>query len=139
MQNTAYLTASISAFFIMSLGVLGLATQANAVGEMPSKAVCAKKNNPRIIAGGCIATDRQKGNCMSCHNFKGLARTDLQAGNIAEPLIAMKARYPDKKRLRAQLWDPSTFNPGSNMPPFGKHGVLTEKEINLVVEWLHSL
>lgn len=139
MRNTTHLTASVSAFIIIMLGGLGLASQANAVGEMPSKAVCAKKNNPRVVAGGCIATDRKKGNCMACHKFKGLQQTRLQAGNTAPPLIAMKARYPDKKHLRAQLWDPSEFNPRSNMPPFGKYGILTEKEIDLVVEWLRSL
>lgn len=138
MPNTANFIAGISGLGIM-LGGLGFVPHANAVGEMPSKQVCAQKNNPPVVAGGCIATDRKKGNCMACHQFKGLEQTRLQAGNTASPLIAMKARYPDRKRLRAQIWDASKFNPRSNMPPFGKHQILTDKEIDLVVQWLHSL
>lgn len=138
MSRTTNFIAGAGVLGIM-LGGLGFAFQANAVGEMPSKQVCAQKNNPPAVAGGCIATDRRKGNCMSCHTFKGLEQTRLQAGNTAPPLVAMKARYPDKKRLQAQLWDASKFNPRSNMPPFGKHQILSEKEIDLVVEWLYSL
>ena len=76
---------------------------------------------------------------MACHKFNGLEGTRLQAGNIGPPLVAIKARYPSKKRLREQIWDASKFNPRTVMPPFGKYRILTEKEIDLVVEWLYSL
>ena len=88
-----------------------------------------------VAEGQKIAFDRKKGNCMTCHMMAG---TTL-AGNIGPPLIAMKARYPDKARLRAQIWDPSATNPNSIMPPFGLHRILTEKEIDLVTEYIHSL
>lgn len=127
------------AFWVVTTGtLLGMTTLAGAVGEMPDEQTCAKAKSA-VLAGGCIATDRQKGNCMACHQFNGLERTRLQAGNIGPPLVAIKARHPNKKLLREQVWDASKFNPTTVMPPFGRHRILTEKEIDLVVEWLYSL
>lgn len=127
------------AFWVLTTGtLLGIVPSAGAVGEMPDEQTCAKASKS-IVVGGCIATDRQKGNCMACHKFSGLERTRLQAGNIGPPLVAIRVRHPDKKRLREQLWDASQFNPRTVMPPFGKHRILTEKEIDLVIEWLYSL
>jgi sulfur-oxidizing protein SoxX len=55
------------------------------------------------------------------------------------PLIAMSARYPDKAKLRAQIWDATVANPSSSMIPYGKHGVLTEAEIDKVTAFVHGL
>jgi sulfur-oxidizing protein SoxX len=109
-----------------------------AVGEMPDKQTCASAKSG-IVAGGCIATDREKGNCVACHSFTGIEHTHLQAGNIGPPLVAMKARYPSQKRLREQVFDASRFNPHTVMPLFGKYRILTDKEIDLIVQWLYSL
>lgn len=130
--------AHVASLILTTATLLGMTTLASAVGEMPDEQTCANASSA-VLAGGCIATDRQKGNCMACHQFNGLERTRLQAGNIGPPLVAIKARHPNKKQLREQLWDASKFNPGTVMPPFGKHRILTEKEIDLVVEWLYSL
>ncbi len=88
-----------------------------------------------IAAGKKIAFDRKKGNCLACHYIEGGA----VPGNIAPPLVAMKHRFPDKAKLRAQIWDASKANPRTIMPPFGKHRILSEKEIDLVTEFVHSL
>lgn len=61
------------------------------------------------------------------------------AGNPGPPLIAMKARWPDKAKLRIQIHDARKLNPLSLMPPFGAHEILTEEEIDKVVEFVHSL
>lgn len=95
---------------------------------------------PSVQAGALedgrkVAFDRKKGNCLACHMVQG---ANLP-GNIGPPLIAMKARFPDKAALRAQIWDATVKNPNSLMPPFGKHGVLSEKEIDLVVDYVYSL
>lgn len=82
-----------------------------------------------------LAFHRQKGNCLACHAIKG---GDLP-GNIGPELVNMKARYPDKAKLRAQIWDATTTNPNTIMPPFGKHKMLTEKEIDLVTDFIYSL
>ena len=88
-----------------------------------------------IEDGRKVAYDRKKGNCLACHLIQG---ANLP-GNIGPPLIAMKARFPDKAASRAQIWDSTVKNPNSLIPPFGKHGVLTEKEIDLVVDFIYSL
>ncbi len=85
--------------------------------------------------GKKIAEDRKKGNCVSCHAYEG---ADMP-GNAAPPLVAMKARYPDKAKLRAQIYDPTKANPNTIMPPFGKHGILSDKEIDAIAEWVHTL
>jgi sulfur-oxidizing protein SoxX len=85
--------------------------------------------------GKQVAFDRTKGNCLACHAIEG---GDL-AGNVGPPLIAMKARFPDKARLRAQLWDSTKSNPNSIMPPFGRHQILAEKEIDQIVEYMYTL
>ena len=88
-----------------------------------------------IEEGRKIAFDRRLGNCMSCHVMAGATLE----GNAGPPLIAMKARFPDKARLRAQIWDATKMNPQSLMPPFGRHEILTEDQIDKVVEFIHSL
>ena len=88
-----------------------------------------------IEEGRKIALDRRKGNCMACHVMAGATLP----GNIGPPLVAMKARFPDRAKLRAQIWDASKINPQSLMPPFGRHEILTEDEIDKVVEFVHSL
>jgi len=138
MHRTNFIIISVSVC-IFSLVSLGFTPFAKAVGEMPSKEVCAQKNNSAAVTGSCVATDKRKGNCMACHKFKGLKEARLQRGTIASPLIAMKARFPDRKKLRMLIWDAAEFNPRSNMPPFGRHKILSEKEIDLIVEWLYSL
>jgi sulfur-oxidizing protein SoxX len=88
-----------------------------------------------IAKGKAIAWDRQKGNCLTCHMMDG----GQQAGNVGPPMVAMKARYPNKADLRAQIWDPTKRNPMTSMPPFGRNHILTEEEIDLVTEYIHSL
>jgi sulfur-oxidizing protein SoxX len=88
-----------------------------------------------IAKGKEVAFDRRKGNCLACHMMSDGALP----GNIGPPLIAMKARYPDKAKLREQIWDATIANPNTIMPPFGKHRILTEKEVDLVTEFVYSL
>ena len=85
--------------------------------------------------GKKIAFDRSKGNCLACHHIDGGA----SAGNIGPPLIAMSVRYPDKDKLRAQIWDATIANPESAMPPFGSHHVLSDQEIDKLVDFIWSL
>lgn len=88
-----------------------------------------------VADGKKVAFDRKKGNCLSCHMIAG----GELPGNIGPPLIAMKARFPNKAELRAQIWDSTVKNPNSIMPPFGKHQILSEKEVDLITEFIHSL
>ena len=88
-----------------------------------------------VEQGKLVAWDRKRGNCLACH---AMADGTLP-GNIGPPLVAMKARFPDKAVLRAQIWDATKKNPNSMMPPFGRHGILTEEEIDNIVEYVYTL
>lgn len=109
----------------------------HAQGAAPKADVCNNKENPPTdpaVQGGCVAVDRTKGNCHSCHMING-----INFGNIAPPLVGMKARFPDEKKLRDQVWDATKANPNTVMPPFGRHGILSEDEVNKVVKFLLTL
>jgi sulfur-oxidizing protein SoxX len=88
-----------------------------------------------IAEGKKIAFDRKLGNCLACHAIAG----GSLPGNIGPPLIAMKARFPDKSALRAQIYDARVKNSNTAMPPFGKHGILSDKQVDLVTEFIHTL
>jgi sulfur-oxidizing protein SoxX len=85
-----------------------------------------------------IAYNSAKGNCLACHAMPTLPDAE-QPGNSGPPLIAMSARFPDKKVLRAKIWDATATNPSSIMPPFGKHKALTEEQIDKVIEFIYGL
>jgi len=88
-----------------------------------------------VAQGKALAFDRKKGNCLGCHAIEGGALP----GNIGPPLIVMKARFPDKAVLRAQIYDATARNPYSSMPPFGKYGALSDREVDLITEYIHTL
>jgi sulfur-oxidizing protein SoxX len=93
-------------------------------------------NQEQLVSQGKkIAFSSRKGNCIACHAIKGGRRP----GNIGPPLINMKERYSDIARLRSQVWDSTRRNPNSIMPPFGRHEILTESEIDKVVAFIHTL
>jgi sulfur-oxidizing protein SoxX len=88
-----------------------------------------------VSEGMRLATERARGNCLACH-----AMGDGQLpGTIGPPLLAMKARYPEREALFRQIWDATLRNPDSRMPPFGRHGVLTREEIERIVDYLYTL
>jgi sulfur-oxidizing protein SoxX len=85
--------------------------------------------------GQRLAFDRGKGNCLSCHEIKG---GDLP-GTIGPALKNIKSRYPDRNDLVAILTDETKRNPQTAMPPFGRNRILTEQEINAIVDFLQTL
>jgi sulfur-oxidizing protein SoxX len=85
--------------------------------------------------GQKIAFDRSKGNCLTCHVIKG---GDLP-GSIGPELKDIKSKYPDRSELVAILTDETRRNPQTVMPPFGRNRILSEKEINAVVDFLQTL
>ncbi|MBZ0068331.1 MAG: sulfur oxidation c-type cytochrome SoxX [Thiobacillus sp.] len=93
---------------------------------------------PKEESGKDIAFNRTKGNCLACHGMPTVPDAE-STGLYGPPLIAMSARYPDKAKLRAQIWDATAVNPASSMIPFGKHGVLTEQEIDKVTDFVYGL
>jgi len=118
---------STAASMAIVLGSLALAPASSAVAAEAGKSV--------IEQGKEIAFNRKKGNCLACHQIEG----GSLPGNIGPPLVAMKARFPDKAKLRAQIWDATRNNPNSIMPPFGRHKILSEDEIDKIVEFIYTL
>ena len=110
-----------SALLISSLSCLSV-TSANA-------------NEATIAEGKKIAFNRKKGNCLGCH----MIADGALPGNVGPPLIAMKARFPDKAKLRAQIWDATVANPKTIMPPFGRHNILSDQEVDKITDFIHSL
>lgn len=89
-------------------------------------------------AGRMVMFNKAKGNCLACHAIPNDPKAE-SPGNIGPPFIMMKERFPDRNKLRAQIWDSTVANPKTSMPPFGKHQILTEQEIDQVVEYIQSL
>lgn len=89
----------------------------------------------RYEMGKQLVMTRSKGNCLACH---AIDDGELP-GNLGPPLVSMQLRFPDKAILRAQVWDATERNPNSRMPPFGKHRILSEEEIDLIMDYIYSL
>ncbi|HET6839874.1 MAG TPA: sulfur oxidation c-type cytochrome SoxX [Bradyrhizobium sp.] len=85
--------------------------------------------------GQKLAFDRGKGNCLSCHAIKG----GELPGTIGPPLKELKRKYPDRNDLVAILTDETRRNPQTVMPPFGRNRILTEPEIEAIVDFLQTL
>jgi sulfur-oxidizing protein SoxX len=130
----------------MTMRKLHHAASACAIGAMMlSGAVLAQATTtpdaaapPKEATGKELAFNNRKGNCLACHGMPTVPDA-LSTGLYGPPLIAMSARFPDKARLRAQIWDATAFNPSTSMIPFGKHGVLTEAEIDKVTDFIYGL
>jgi len=106
---------------------------AGSVALLPTPVLAAEAS--AVEQGKAVAFDRKKGNCLACHQMDS---GDLP-GNIGPPLIAMKARFPDKAKLRAQIWDSTKTNPNTIMPPFGRQQILSEGDIDKIVEYVYTL
>ncbi len=87
-----------------------------------------------IEEGKALSLDRKKGNCVSCHYIVGAE----SPGNIGPALVGMKSRYP-KAELRKRIWDITQSVPEAAMPPFGKHQILSEEEIDKITEYIYTL
>jgi len=122
MRITAHITTTAS--IVALIGCLGF---------MPG--VASADEGADIAKGKELAFNRKKGNCLACHQIEG----GSLAGNIGPPLVAMKARFPDYEKLRAQIYDARTNNPNTIMIPFGPHAVLSSKEIDLVSKFIYTL
>lgn len=101
-----------------------------------SVVINAAAGDQESIGGGRdLAFARDKGNCLACHVIDG----GTQMGDIGPPLAGIRARFPDRRRLRDQIWDAGQFNDQSLMPPFGRHEILSGPEIDAIVEFLYTL
>ncbi len=112
--------------------LIAIAAFALATAALPASALAQSQS---ASEGQKIAFDRGKGNCLSCHDIKG----GELAGTIGPALKDIKSKYPDRNDLIAIVTDETQRNPQTVMPPFGRNHVLTEQEINAVVDFLQTL
>jgi sulfur-oxidizing protein SoxX len=84
--------------------------------------------------GEKLAFDRGKGNCLTCHEIKG----GDSPGNIGPALADMKKRYPNRADLVAIVSDETKRNPLTVMPPFRRNLILTDQEIEAIVDFLYT-
>ena len=89
----------------------------------------------RVAAGKSLAMERSKGNCLACHSIED----GELPGTIGPPLLAMKLRFPERAKLAQQICDATIRNPDSRMPPFCRHRILTQDEVELIVDYLYTL
>ena len=122
MRITAHITTTASIVALVSC-----------LGFAPGIASAAEGAD--LEKGKELAFNRKKGNCLACHQIEG----GTLAGDIGPPLVAMKARFPDYDKLRAQINDARTNNPNTIMIPFGPHAVMSSSEIDLVAKFIHTL
>ena len=91
-----------------------------------------------IDRGREIAHDHFKGNCLACHQMPKDKSAKSKA-NIAPALIDIKLKYPEKESLYNRIYDPSSINPDTIMPPYGKNSILSTQEISDLIDYLYTL
>jgi len=91
----------------------------------------AEKEKSSLEEGRAIAINL----CQACHSFTGAS----QAGTVGPPFVSMKIRFPDRRRMRDIIYDPQNEKPNTMMPPFGRHGFVNEKEMDLLIDYLYTL
>ena len=118
---------------ISALAVAGLTLSFTGVAVAGSHS---ESMEDMIKEGQSVYHGKSRGNCIACHAINDPIAN--QPGNQGPMMVAMKQRFPDKAKLRAQIWDATAMNPLTIMPPMGKHNILTEDEIDAVVEYIYQ-
>lgn len=108
-------------------------TQAQTSAGVSVAAPAATPSPP--LDGRAIFTDEKKGNCAACHRIPNDTAITSQS-NLGPALSGVKTRYPDREKLRAIIWDLSKTKPGTIMPPYGKNRILTDVEMDALIQYL---
>lgn len=88
-----------------------------------------------VEQGKALTFERGKGNCLACHRIED----GELPGTLGPPLLAMKLRFPEREDLKRQICDATIRNENTRMPPYCRHGILTEEEVDLIVDYLYTL
>ena len=121
-MQRGHMPAPARALFVAAVFGLVLLACGMAFGQAPSP------------PGQALAFDRAKGNCLTCHDIEG----GDSPGNVGPPLAGMKQRFPDREQLKAVIVDETRRNPSTVMPPFGRNLILTNREIEAVIDFLYT-
>jgi sulfur-oxidizing protein SoxX len=91
---------------------------------------CAQPQMP----GQDLVLDRTKGNCLACHTMQD---SDVPS-NVGPELSRIKARFPGRKVLYDIIFDEPARNPQTPMPPFGRNLILSDREIEEIIDFLYT-
>jgi len=117
-----------------ALIALSFRNSAPVLALLASLAAASAHAQSAVAEGQKLAFDRSKGNCLTCHAIKG----GDNPGTIGPELSDMKSKYK-RDDLFEIVFDETKRNPLTVMPPFGRNRILTEKEINAIVDFLQTL
>lgn len=130
MSSRVRRTLGAAFFLIAALG----ASVVNSVHAQPT----GTNITSQVDKGRAIFLDERKGNCAACHKAPNDVNIKTKS-NIGMPLEAVKARYPDRAKLRDAIWDLSKSVPNTIMPPYGKNRILSDDEIDALVIYLETI
>ncbi len=92
-------------------------------------------NADLVKMGEKIFNDKKQGNCLACHDANG---KKIDGPGSFGPKLQYLSQWP-KEALYDKIYDPYTTNPISAMPPFGKNGILSDKQINALIAYLKTI
>jgi len=88
-----------------------------------------------VKEGKKIFMTKKLGNCLACHAVNGI---EVDGPGSFGPKLQSLSAWPEDA-LYDKVYDPYTTNPISAMPPFGKNGILDDKQIKAVVAFLKTI
>jgi len=88
-----------------------------------------------VKMGEKIFNEKKLGNCLACHAVNG---KKINGPGSFGPKLQYLSAWPEQA-LYDKIYDPYTTNPISAMPPFGKNGILSDKQIKAVVAYLKTI
>jgi sulfur-oxidizing protein SoxX len=91
-----------------------------------------------IGPGRDLFVRKDKGNCVACHQVPSDPAV-ASVATVGPALAGVRDRLPDRAALRELLFDPMRLNPDTLMPPYGKHQILGDSEIEQLIDYLHAL
>ena len=83
-------------------------------------------------------TAPDKGNCIACHRLPEGVGAPTRA-DLGPALTGERMRALGRAKIREAIEDPTKANPATVMPPYGRHRILDNAEIQRLVEFLHAL
>lgn len=101
-------------------------------------ALSAAAASGQVPEGRQLFTRADKGNCIACHQVPPGMGPAVRA-DVGPRLDAARLKGWDRARLRAMLEDPQRANPDTVMPPYGRHRLLDDREIERLIDYLHAL
>lgn len=100
-----------------------------------SLAITGLAANDLVAKGEKIFMTKKLGNCIACHDANG---KDIDGPGSMGPTLQGLQYWPDEA-LYDKVYDPYTSNPISQMPAFGKNGLLNDAEIKALVAYLKTI